>query len=118
MGFFASRAGSRVASSESDGDADAEEDEEYEPLMDHERPILERVRTSESLHKHDQAVLREAVDADQKYLLNAKKVPMGTRLTMTSRTGYFQDRIISPSMVGSLYFESLSSHINMVTTTY
>lgn len=28
--------------------------------------------------------------------------PLGTRLTMTSRTGYFQDRIISPSMV-SLY---------------
>lgn len=25
--------------------------------------------------------------------------PLGTRLTMTSRTGYFQDRIISPSMV-------------------
>ena len=27
--------------------------------------------------------------------------PIGTRLTMTSRTGYFQDRIISPSMVSS-----------------
>ena len=26
-------------------------------------------------------------------------VPVGTRLTMTSRSGYFQDRIISPSMV-------------------
>lgn len=28
-----------------------------------------------------------------------KKVPIGTRLTMTSRAGFFQDRIISPSMV-------------------
>lgn len=28
-----------------------------------------------------------------------KKEPVGTRLTMTSRTGYFQDRVISPSMV-------------------
>lgn len=28
-----------------------------------------------------------------------EKAPIGTRLTMTSRTGYFQDRIISPSMV-------------------
>jgi len=27
------------------------------------------------------------------------QAPLGTRLTMTSRTGYFQDRIISPSMV-------------------
>lgn len=28
-----------------------------------------------------------------------KRNPVGTRLTMTSRSGYFQDRIISPSMV-------------------
>ncbi|KAJ2985285.1 hypothetical protein NUW54_g10199 [Trametes sanguinea] len=34
---------------------------------------------------HDQAVQKE-------------QAPIGTRLTMTSRTGYFQDRIISPSM--------------------
>lgn len=40
-----------------------------------------------------------------------KKVPIGTRLTMTSRAGYFQDRIVSPSMVSypvsSLSFLSL-----------
>jgi hypothetical protein len=28
-----------------------------------------------------------------------EKAPIGTRLTMTSRTGYFQDRIVAPSMV-------------------
>lgn len=28
-----------------------------------------------------------------------RKAPIGTRLTMTSRVGYFQDRVISPSMV-------------------
>lgn len=28
-----------------------------------------------------------------------RKVPIGTRLTMTSRAGFFQDRIVSPSMV-------------------
>lgn len=28
-----------------------------------------------------------------------EKEPIGTRLTMTSRTGYFQDRIVSPSLV-------------------
>lgn len=32
---------------------------------------------------------------------NSGEAPLGTRLTMTSRTGYFQDRIISPSMVSS-----------------
>ena len=31
----------------------------------------------------------------------AKDAPIGTRLTMTSRTGYFQDRIITPSMVSN-----------------
>lgn len=30
-----------------------------------------------------------------------KRAPIGTRLTMTSRTGYFQDRIISPTMVSN-----------------
>jgi hypothetical protein len=28
-----------------------------------------------------------------------EKEPIGTRLTMTSRTGYFQDRIVAPSLV-------------------
>ncbi len=32
------------------------------------------------------------------------KGTIGTRLTMTSRTGYFQDRIISPSMVCMAYY--------------
>ncbi|WVW83219.1 hypothetical protein I302_105237 [Kwoniella bestiolae CBS 10118] len=31
-----------------------------------------------------------------------KKLPIGTRLTMTSRVGYFQDRIISPSMMRAM----------------
>ena len=33
--------------------------------------------------------------------LSRGKQPIGTRLTMTSRTGYFQDRIVAPSMVRS-----------------
>lgn len=31
-----------------------------------------------------------------------KKVPIGTRLTMTSRAGFFQDRIVSPSMMRAM----------------
>ncbi|ORY32245.1 Alpha/Beta hydrolase protein [Naematelia encephala] len=31
-----------------------------------------------------------------------KRAPIGTRLTMTSRVGYFQDRIISPSMMRAM----------------
>ncbi|KAF8320901.1 alpha/beta-hydrolase [Clavulina sp. PMI_390] len=31
-----------------------------------------------------------------------KKVPIGTRLTMTSRAGFFQDRVVSPSMMRAM----------------
>jgi hypothetical protein len=34
----------------------------------------------------------------------ARKKPFETRLTMTSRVGYFQDKIISPSMVRNSWF--------------
>ena len=37
--------------------------------------------------------------AGDQVLPKQRKAPIGTRLTMTSRVGYFQDRIISPSMV-------------------
>ncbi|KAH9858745.1 Alpha/Beta hydrolase protein [Lenzites betulinus] len=39
-----------------------------------------------------------------------EKAPIGTRLTMTSRTGYFQDRVISPSMVRPC--RSLFTHLD------
>nr|XP_018263969.1 hormone-sensitive lipase [Kwoniella dejecticola CBS 10117]OBR86127.1 hormone-sensitive lipase [Kwoniella dejecticola CBS 10117] len=39
---------------------------------------------------------------DQIVAKKRKKLPIGTRLTMTSRSGYFQDRIISPSMMRAM----------------
>ena len=47
-------------------------------------------------------VLRANVEVDKKRKRAAydrKDAPIGMRLTMTSRSGYFQDRIISPTMV-------------------
>lgn len=41
------------------------------------------------------------VNGDLPNSVVAEKSHTGTRLTMTSRTGYFQDRIVSPSMVSS-----------------
>ncbi|KAF8639568.1 hypothetical protein AX17_001470 [Amanita inopinata Kibby_2008] len=38
--------------------------------------------------------------------------PIGTRLTMTSRTGYFQDRIISPSMMRAMAIMYIGPHRN------
>lgn len=44
-------------------------------------------------------VNEDPVDEEVVVKAKKKKAPIGTRLTMTSRVGYFQDRIISPSMV-------------------
>ncbi|KAG1715742.1 hypothetical protein ID866_1410 [Astraeus odoratus] len=38
--------------------------------------------------------------------------PIGTRLTMTSRTGYFQDRVISPSMMRAMAILYIGPHRN------
>lgn len=87
-------------------DAESEDDEEYyQRLREEDRPIEARVRHRPSLdttYITDQAVLEERqkqVSADTTPIKGRVKEPIGTRLTMTSRTGYFQDRIISPSMV-------------------
>ncbi|KAG8929826.1 hypothetical protein FRC02_005029 [Tulasnella sp. 418] len=44
----------------------------------------------------------QIVEKQEKSVYDSKKIPIGTRLTMTSRTGYFQDRIISPSMMRAM----------------
>ncbi|WWC69585.1 uncharacterized protein I206_103528 [Kwoniella pini CBS 10737] len=51
----------------------------------------------------DVVVTQESKDGvDQIVAKKRKKMPIGTRLTMTSRSGYFQDRIISPSMMRAM----------------
>lgn len=70
--------------------ADAEDETD---LREEERPISARVRFHPVISEAQAEIPAE--DATTK----ASTTPLGTRLTMTSRTGYFQDRIISPSMV-------------------
>lgn len=103
---------------------DAEESEQDEPdfnkYREEDRPIQARVRyvypdsspkpaaaipRSKSAVVKQQHELSVAVEeannkATERYGGKGKqKEPIGTRLTMTSRTGYFQDRVITPSMV-------------------
>ena len=100
--------------------ADEESDDvNYREVED--RPIQARViykyqdsvpRSHSALVKqqHELSIaVEEANSKANKTVTRRKKSPepgddttteaIGTRLTMTSRTGYFQDRIISPSMV-------------------
>lgn len=67
-------------------------------------PIEERVvykygvelpRSGSALERQQGALSVAVAEADTR----AGERVIGTRVTMTSRTGYFQDRIISPSMV-------------------
>lgn len=63
----------------------------------------EMVRTTSVLEKKQYELSMAVAEADSKAMKavvrKSSAEPIGTRLTMTSRTGYFQDRIISPSMV-------------------
>ena len=67
------------------------------------KTLRERVRTPieeislEALQHELQVAAAEAQEEK-----DHEKMTLGTRLTMTSRTGYFQDRIISPTMVRSI----------------
>ncbi|KAL1728818.1 Alpha/Beta hydrolase protein [Schizophyllum commune] len=105
--------------------ADEESSEDDRQYPEEERPIEDRVkvpypstrptrpvpRRSDSVMEKHQQELSQAVEAaDVQAALSVKKKggagknsePIGTRLTMTSRTGYFQDRIISPSMMRAM----------------
>lgn len=95
---------------ESSGASDS--DDETETIKDFRRDadksLRERVKTPKAEKHFDlppmDSPLTAVVEADvvpsgQVVKKKHKKAPIGTRLTMTSRVGYFQDRIISPSMV-------------------
>jgi hypothetical protein len=107
-----------LADAENDGDQD--EDDDLGHLKEEDLPISARVRytyphavlspvsRSDSMIDHGQqlsAALEGVSDGTTEMIestgLTKGKEPVGTRLTMTSRTGYFQDRVISPSMVRS-----------------
>ncbi|KAG2355179.1 Alpha/Beta hydrolase protein [Suillus spraguei] len=91
--------------------------DEDEPVREEDRPLEDRVRYvyPECVGSGDGAHLHQKLERQQEQLCAAvaeadnkvsstksedkKRELIGTRLTMTSRTGYFQDRIIPPSMV-------------------
>jgi hypothetical protein len=77
--------------------SDEEGETDYVSMKEEDRPIKARVRfqkqnTCYSNNQEQTSCASDGFSFDG-------KATIGTRLTMTSRTGYFQDRIISPSMV-------------------
>jgi hypothetical protein len=65
------------------------------------KSLRERVKTPKEERHFDWKTEKpdEAPNEAETIKRKRRKAPIGTRMTMTSRVGYFQDRIISPSMV-------------------
>jgi hypothetical protein len=99
-GWFASH--SDWSSSDAD-DSDDSDSDAVAGLGEEDKSLRQRVKTP-GVYADERfagGILEDPdnVDDDQQY--RRRKDRIGTRLTMTSRVGYFQDRIITPSMVSS-----------------
>ncbi|KAF8650416.1 hypothetical protein AX16_005222 [Volvariella volvacea WC 439] len=111
-----------------DSESDAEED--FNRWDEEDRPIQARIRykyakpspigghhflvgKAESMKDQDKqgATTTPAEGHTPSDHGNSTKV-LGTRLTMTSRTGYFQDRIVSPSMMRAMAILYIGPHQN------
>ncbi|KII92745.1 hypothetical protein PLICRDRAFT_155534 [Plicaturopsis crispa FD-325 SS-3] len=120
------------ASDGEDADAESEEDDaDFDHVKEEDRPIQARVRyvypngsskpvrvlPSISTLEKQQEQLSAALAAEDSKAVSVKErgkgkanEPIGTRLTMTSRTGYFQDRIVSPSMMRAMAILYIGPH--------
>ncbi|KAK8869902.1 hypothetical protein IAR55_000470 [Kwoniella newhampshirensis] len=99
-------------------DTDDEEDDVTRRFpdrrLDADKSLADRVKTPREERKFeltpvespapmDENETEKAADqVDKNVAKKRRKAPIGTRLTMTSRVGYFQDRIISPSMMRAM----------------
>ncbi|KAL1939810.1 hypothetical protein VTO73DRAFT_9510 [Trametes versicolor] len=80
------------------------EDEVFSRVNEEDKPLRARIRFNPQVSRVD--FERAPATPELPGLFDPptprEGAPLGTRLTMTSRTGYFQDRIISPSMMRAM----------------
>lgn len=77
--------------------ADEEDGADFSAVLEEDKPIEARVRFNPVVSQKPSPEIPESGGPSP--VAVQEPLPLGTRLTMTSRTGYFQDRVISPSMV-------------------
>jgi len=92
-------------------DAESDSENDFSEYAEKDRPLQARIKykyeggarlpRSESALERQQLQLSLAVAAANSKAMNGRP-GTGTRLTMSSRTGYFADRIISPSMMRAM----------------
>ncbi|KAH8093945.1 alpha/beta-hydrolase [Cristinia sonorae] len=91
--------------------ADEEDEADLDEIREKDRPLAARVRFNPIVSQTE--VEKSApVQAPANGSAAVEALPLGTRLTMTSRTGYFQDRIISPSMMRAMAILYIGPHRN------
>ena len=106
--------GSASEADESDDDADVRTVKAFDRRREADKSIRERIKTPKEERRIElpplathatEVTASPGVEAtgDGQVVKRKKKAPIGTRLTMTSRVGYFQDKIISPSMVRRVF---------------
>ncbi|OCF55305.1 hormone-sensitive lipase [Kwoniella mangroviensis CBS 10435] len=118
VGWLAGENGDSGNASEEEEEEEADDDQDtvkpdYRPEA--ERSLADRVKTPADEKKFifspvespkpvetPDLIQEDKDNVDQIVAKKRKKLPIGTRLTMTSRVGYFQDRIISPSMMRAM----------------
>ncbi|KAI0706850.1 Alpha/Beta hydrolase protein [Cerioporus squamosus] len=86
------------------------EDESPSSSRDDEKPLRARIRFNPQVDVKRE--VESPVSMDDAAPSTEATAPIGTRLTMTSRTGYFQDRIISPSMMRAMAILYIGPHRN------
>lgn len=101
----ARRGSTGTEESSSDEDDDTKTVRAFDYRQEADKSLRERVKTPKEeryfdLRPESLEDIAPPVDAEAKKK-KRRKAPIGTRMTMTSRVGYFQDRIISPTMVRS-----------------
>ncbi|KAJ6625455.1 hormone-sensitive lipase [Mycena sp. CBHHK59/15] len=111
-------------------DTESESDQDFDQYREEDRPIQARVRYHPQLDPKSQIPRSKSAVVKQQHELSVaveeantkatervggkgkEREPIGTRLTMTSRTGYFQDRIITPSMMRAMAILYIGPHRN------
>lgn len=105
------------------------EEEDFHQWKEEDRPLQARVRyvyppstnpepipaplvlSGSAMERHQEELTAAVNEANIRVSESKERSKaIGTRLTMTSRTGYFQDRIISPSMVRNTFCHHLLYH--------
>ncbi|TCD71587.1 hypothetical protein EIP91_007334 [Steccherinum ochraceum] len=94
--------------------ADAEDgaEEDLSEVREEDRPLQARVRFNPTISQSGEGQPLPGIQVSDHGDPVPENVPLGTRLTMTSRTGYFQDRIISPSMMRAMAILYIGPHRN------